>query len=162
MNTFNEKQLSILPATSKKHYLTGVTALNIPSPDGTSGDWHFHETFYGRGEIKPKFMLAGEGEELNTNFILQDFGIYECSGTLRHLGVAVDNKVYAANHHRAILDMLYRSVKLLRKSPTHIKIDDWLDTEEQKKLLLNKIKDLEPYMEKDEWQMIQTWLLEQT
>ena len=48
-----------LPATSQRHYLTGKTALNIPSPEGT-GDWHFVETFKGfAGRPPGNFAVAG-------------------------------------------------------------------------------------------------------
>jgi len=39
--------------------------------------------------------------------------------------------VYSANHYRAILDMVYRSVSNGR-IPWHIDIDDWLDSEQHK------------------------------
>lgn len=157
------KQHSLLPDTSRSLYLTGMTALNIPSPNGTGGDWHFNEAFYGRGSIKPKIFLAGEGEALNTNDILHDFGIYECSSILRKAGIPIakQEKVYAANHYRAVLDMLYRCVRLLKSYPSHLDIDDWLDDEQQKKNLLEYVHLLKPYLETTEWEMIQSWLSQQ-
>src|SRR4051812_23600347 len=102
-----------MPVTTPKHYITGMTALNIPDPQSKGGDWHFHEAFYGRGTLPPKIFLAGEGEEWNTNTVLADFGIHECSAVLRRLGLDISQsqRVYAANHLRAILDMLYRCIK---------------------------------------------------
>lgn len=158
-----QKRQDTLPDTNKKHYLTGMTALNIPSPDGTSGDWHFHEAFYGRGERKPKIFLAGEGESLNTNDILNDFGIYECSDILRKMGIIIPEgkKIYTANHYRAILDMLYRCVKILKSSPSYLEIGDWLDNEQQQKILLENLPKLKPSLDDKEWKIIQNWLLQQ-
>ena len=33
-----------IPPTSPEHYITGLYALNLAAPEGTSGDWHdvFH------------------------------------------------------------------------------------------------------------------------
>jgi hypothetical protein len=39
----------VLPKTTLTCYLTGMTALNIPAPEGTTGDWHFEESFFSRG-----------------------------------------------------------------------------------------------------------------
>jgi hypothetical protein len=98
------------PETSMRHYLTGTTALNIPLPEEGNGDWHFIEAFYGRHHRAPKIFTAGEGEAWNTNSIFGNFGIYECSTTLRKSGLNIpqNQKIYTAGHYRAVLDMLYR------------------------------------------------------
>ena len=33
-----------IPPTDSEHYITGLYALNVQAPEGTSGDWHdvFH------------------------------------------------------------------------------------------------------------------------
>ena len=49
----------IFPKTTPRRYLTGMTALNIPSPEGT-GDWHFHAEFFGLPpERPPHYKLSG-------------------------------------------------------------------------------------------------------
>ena len=103
----------MIPETSLRHYITGITALNIPLPEEGYGDWHFIEAFYGRGQRTPKIFVAGDKEEWNTHAIFGDFGIYECAEKLKKLGVEipVGKKVYVAGHYRAVLDMLYRCVK---------------------------------------------------
>ncbi len=152
-----------LPKTTPTRYLTAMTALNIPAPEGTTGDWHFEESFFGRKSILPKFFVAGENDTLNTNTIFGDFGIYECSDILRAKGIvlAQNEKVYAANHNRAILDMLYRALKN-KEYPHHIAIDDWIDIKEQRKQLIDKIKQFKDFLEVDEWMMLMTWLSKQT
>ena len=58
------EQVSI-PVTTSTHYITGIPALNLPAPEGTSGDWHFYTVFYKvTNTDKPvlKLQLAGDGE----------------------------------------------------------------------------------------------------
>lgn len=152
-----------MPATTLKHYITGMTALNIPDPESTGGDWHFQEAFFGRGNLPPKIFMAGEGEEWNTNKILADFGVHECSAILRRSGLNIpeNQQVYAANHLRAILDMLYRCVKH-KNYPYHLEVDEWIDSKHEKVQLINSIKRLQSYLEDDEWQIVQRWLTAQT
>jgi len=152
----------MLPHTTPNHYITGMTALNIPSPEGRQGDWHFHESFYGRNGQEPTIFIAGEGELWNTNAILANFGIYECSDTLRRLGLEIPltEKVYTANHCRAMLDMLYRLVKE-HTYPYHLEIDEWIDDLEEKTRLVDAIKHLKSSLEQDEWKILQKWLTKQ-
>jgi hypothetical protein len=121
------------PYTSPTRYLTGMTALNIPAPENTGGDWHFSGAF--RSSSFPENLkLAGEGLEWNTNALFGEYGIHECSDILRSRGISIPDgvQIFSANHYRAILDMLYRSVSS-GHIPQHLAIGDWLDTEEQKK-----------------------------
>lgn len=152
-------QLQQLPKTSKRHYITGMTALNIPLPEEGYGDWHFIEAFYGRGSRSPKMFLAGEGEEWSTQSIFGEFGIYECSEKLKKMGIVVPSgqKVYVAGHYRAVLDMLYRSVKRGRY-PHHLDIEHWFDNEEQKKALAGKVKEMKGHLTPNEWSIIEQWL----
>jgi hypothetical protein len=152
----------MLPHTTNKHYITGITALNIPSKEGT-GDWHFQESFYGRGNIKPKISLAGEGESLNTNPILADFGIYECSQVLRECGLHIPEKekVYAANHYRAVLDMLYRAASN-QTFPYHLNLEDWFNKSGEVAQLLKEVKHMEKKLPSDERKIIEQWLIRRT
>lgn len=125
-----------IPPTSEKEYLTGRTALNIPYEDGTFADWHFSEVFLsGRGG----FHRAGK-EVPDTSEILGSYGIRECSDVLRRFGVPVEEgkKVYAANHIRAILDLVLRSIQK-HKLPAHIYAPDMLDDTESMQELQKQI-----------------------
>ena len=46
---FSEKYNGVinitLPPTSINNYFTGITALNIPDEDASTGDWHIKATF---------------------------------------------------------------------------------------------------------------------
>lgn len=148
-----------LPKTTATCYLTGMTALNIPAPEGATGDWHFEESFFGRNGRAPKIFVAGEGRALNTNPIWGDLGIYDCSSILRAKGIviAAEEKVYAANHGRAILDLLYRALKNL-EYPHHIAVDDWLDIAAEKKQLYDSFPMLNSFLKEDEKIILNSWL----
>jgi hypothetical protein len=151
--------MNTLPETSKHHYITGTTALNVPFPEEGYGDWHFIEAFHGRGAKTPKIFLAGDGEKWNTNAIFGNFGIYECSEKLRKLGIDVPagKKIYVAGHYRAVLDMLYRTIKQ-GYYPSHLDIDQWFDNENQKKILIQKIKEMKNHLSQTEWSLVEQWL----
>lgn len=152
-----------LPQTTPNRYLTAMTALNLPAPEKTRGAPHFEEHFFGKPGLKPQFVVAGDKEALNTNLIFGHFGIYECSDSLRAKGITLtqNEKVYAANHNRAILDMLYSALKN-KEHLDHITLNDWIDIKEQKKELLDKIKQFKDFLEIDEWMVLMTWLSRQT
>lgn len=114
-----------LPFTSEQNYITGKAALNVPNEDGSFADWHFDEMFLsGRGKIR----IAGK-DAPETMALLGNYGIRECSSVLKRFGVAVpsNEKVYAANHIRALLDMILASVKKNRM-PAHVNMSDMLDS----------------------------------
>ena len=124
------------PSTSQEHYLTGQAALNIPNEDGSFADWHFTEVFLsGRG----RFPIAGENFP-DTTELLGSYGIRECAGVLRRFGLVLGEgeKVYAANHVRAVLDLV---VKTLSKGriPEHVTIEDILDTPEGRRELQEQL-----------------------
>jgi hypothetical protein len=149
----------VLPKTTPARYLTGMTALNIPAPEGTTGDWHFEESFWGRGDIRPKIFVAGEGRALNSNAIWGALGIYDCSDILRAKGIAiaVEERVYAANHCRAILDMIHNAIKR-KKYPHHIAVDDWLDIDSELKCFFESIPALNDFLKDDEKIIFKAWL----
>lgn len=149
---------TVFPKTSPTRYLTGMVALNIPAPENTGGDWHFWGTF-----DSPRFpdnlTLAGEGLEWNTNPVFGGYGIHECSEELRRRGIIIPNgmPVYSANHYRAILDMLYHSVEK-GQVPRHLAIDDWLDTEEHKKVFFCLLDQFSHRFPPSEQRLIASWI----
>jgi hypothetical protein len=135
-----------IPRTSINTYITGQYALNIHAPE-TSGDWHGFIFYMPEGLEKPHTIdLAGDGLEWNTNPIYGTYGIYEGRDyLLKNYKINDDiTEVYIADHFRAILDLLYDSLKnyevvLNLNGATN----DWLDTQEQKDELLSKARFLE-------------------
>lgn len=131
-----------IPRTSKEKYISGYYALNIPAPEGTTGDWHdpFH---WIDGVDRPKTVtLAGKGMEIDTNDVFQDFGVYEGRARLLAQGLEIDDEiteVYVANHFRAILDLLFYYLKRFKRADPMIgATNDYIDTKEQKELVLSK------------------------
>jgi len=131
-----------IPQTSRKRYITGMYALNLPAPEGTTGDWH--EVFFWREGIDEPCTvdLAGDDTDWNTNPIYGDYGVYEGKENLIKKGIYVKDdikEVYIANHFRAILDLLFYSLTKYRVVLNLTgATDDWLDTPEQKAELIAK------------------------
>jgi hypothetical protein len=152
--------MNSFPTTSPVNYITGKAALNVPNEDGTFADWHFDETFLsGRGKIR----VAGK-DAIDTSNLLGDYGIRECGGVLRRFGVALEEneKVYAANHVRALLDMVV-STLAKQKIPEHVTVQDMLDSPEsleefrtQVELLKQKITDRITLSLLTQWEQKQT------
>lgn len=120
--------MNSLPSTSQANYITGKAALNVPNEDGSFADWHFDEVFLsGRGKIR----IAGK-DAPDTAALLGNYGIRECSSVLKRFGVAIqpEQKVYAANHIRALLDMVLASVEK-NKVPEHVSMGDMLDSPQE-------------------------------
>jgi len=131
--------MNSIPHTSEQHYITGKAALNVPNPDGSFADWHFDEVFLsGRGKIR----IAGKDTEPTVS-MLGNYGIRECSDTLRRFGVAIPEteKVYTANHVRAILDMVLSSLAK-KKLPAHVMADEFIDSESEIAELKSKVQEL--------------------
>ena len=131
--------MNTLPHTSEQNYITGKAALNVPNPDGSFADWHFDEVFLsGRGKIR----IAGRDTEPPFP-ILGSYGIRECSDTLRRFGLAVPDteKVYTANHVRAILDMVLASLAK-KKMPAHVVAEEFIDSESELAELRSKVQEL--------------------
>jgi hypothetical protein len=131
--------MNTIPHTSEQHYITGKAALNVPNPDGSFADWHFDEVFLsGRGKIR----IAGR-DTAPTLPILGNYGIRECSDTLRRFGLAVPDteKVYTANHVRAILDMVLASLAK-KKLPAHVVAAEFIDSESELAELKSKVQEL--------------------
>ncbi len=67
---------SALPETSPERYLTGTSALSIPTDEGDVADWHFDVAFLRQGT---RFRVAGVNIP-STQKILGQEGIREYSG----------------------------------------------------------------------------------
>lgn len=127
--------MNTLPTTSPDHYLTGQAALNIPTEDGDFADWHFTEVFLsGNG----RFAVAGKSLP-DTSAIFGSYGVREVSQLLRQYGVMVPEgqSVYAASPVRAVLDLVLSAITK-GKVPSHLTLDDTLDTEESRREFQSK------------------------
>lgn len=149
--------------TTPTHYISGKHALNLPAPEGTSGDWHMRAVFYDiTGDNSSlSLLLAGDGETLNTNHIYGSYGIYECTDAMKRCGLNVPEGTenYAANHFRAILDMVYNTLKKhSRVVGLQCSTDEWLDTQAQKKELLTQALKMKPFLTAQEQVELDKWI----
>lgn len=150
-----------IPPTDPAHYITGIYALNLPAPEGTTGDWH--DVFHWRQGIdRPGHVLIGGSEELDTNAIYDNLGIYEGKASLQNLGLDLPlgtEHIYVANHFRAILDLLYRSLSRYQAVFNLTgATEDWLDTPEQCDYLLDQAARLAPSLTERAQAALRSWI----
>ena len=146
--------MSHFSKTSPEHYLTGRTALNIPCPEGT-GDWHFNEVFVGYGHVRPVYLVAGIDLVDSTSAIGQ-MGVYDCRQRLEKMGLTLPaGAIYAADHYRAILDIVNHAVLNGLSFERSIWLDDWLPEAQEKQKLFTMLQALEPKLSAQQWSKIQ-------
>jgi len=152
-----------LPKTNTTCYISGISALNIPAPEKTSGDWHFRHAFFAFKDQTPEVDVSGEGKPVNTNKIYGNYGVHECSAGLRKSGLKVPPRtaVYSANHYRAILDLLYYCLAIRHQYPHSVSIDDWLDTSEQKEQLFKKANEMSSVLAPEDARNLALWIRKQ-
>ncbi|MBI6725698.1 hypothetical protein YA0089_19010 [Pseudomonas viridiflava] len=129
----------MLPPTSPKRYISGISALNIPSDSGT-GDWHTFATLRRPTRRQIPLKLVGDGQDFNSNTIFGSRGVVDCTEQCEKYGIPFeDSPVYAANHIRALADMVvyYAGLKMNISS---IPLNDWLNTENEKKELFELLQ----------------------
>ncbi|MDU8350553.1 hypothetical protein RYA05_01470 [Pseudomonas syringae pv. actinidiae] len=129
----------MIPPTSPTCYVSGISALNIPSDSGT-GDWHTFATLRRPTLRKIPLLLAGEGQDFNSNAMFDSKGVVDCTGQCTKYGIPFEvSPVYAANHIRALADMVvyYAGLKMNIAS---IPLDDWLNTETERRELFELLR----------------------
>jgi hypothetical protein len=95
-----------IPLTTISKYISGLHSLNVDLGDGTGYDWHFMNYWLdGSNPIK----TYGSGSLTDTNPFYGYYGIADRSAELRKIGINA-KVVFMANHHRAILDLVYESL----------------------------------------------------
>lgn len=142
--------------TTAKAYLTAITALNIPS-DECTGDWHFFENFIIQGEYIPSQQRAGI-DLLSTREWLSNKGIYDCKQILLECGVITkEKKIYAANHYRAIADMVFDNIKRGLGINKSIILNDWLSGIHEKGKVYALVDLFKPALTAKEWDKIEIW-----
>ena len=154
------RQLEI-PPTTRERYITGIYALNIEAPEDTSGDWHdvFH-WLEGRTERHP--IMCGGTDEVNTNHIYGDLGVYEGRANVAKKGLVFPEEmteIYVANHFRAILDMVHHCLttygKIYNLNGATV---DWLDTKEQQHYVLDLAAQMAPHLSEAQQVQLNNWI----
>ncbi|MFT4189805.1 MAG: hypothetical protein QM621_14670, partial [Aeromicrobium sp.] len=133
----------------------------VHTPDGTTGDWH--DMFHWRdGVDRPHQVTLGGSAEVDTNALYGDWGVYEGRDRLvaKGLDVPADvGEVFVADHFRAILDLLCRSLaKYGRVLNLNGATTDWLDTPEQQRLVLEQATRLAEVLDVEGQRALASWI----
>ena len=151
------EQTTSLNSTTKQQYITSIAALNIPCPEGT-GDRHFSNCFVQHGSYIPQQQVAGV-DTLSTHDLLRDYEIFECSKILREYGASPlpEGKIYAANHYRAVIDMIFDLVKNEIDITSAVILDDWFPEEHEKKTVYQLLDKLMPALSLEQRKVTTQW-----
>lgn len=146
-----------VPVTTPHRYLSGMAALNLPSVRGT-GDWHLIETFFSPKKRRSRSFIAGVGCETDTTQQLGELGIFECSALLDDLKIPRPaGEAYAANHARAIADLVLAAVAK-GGSPDFVCVDDWMPGEEDKREVFELLEISLPYLSEEDRGQVRAWI----
>jgi hypothetical protein len=127
-----------IPDTDKARYITGFHALNLPDVEGIAADWHFLTTF---ALSKKPVRVAGVNFP-DSSWVFGSFGIRECGSALRSLGrYDVVGLVWAANHARAVLDLVHNSVIVEGVCPHYVMVTELSTSEEANKAISQHLDD---------------------
>lgn len=149
-----------IPQTTRRHYLTAKTALNIPSTEGT-GDWHFFEMFQGTHGRKPGPFFVSGVNVADTYDIFNDMGIDDYSELLRRVGIDVKLPVFAADHYRAMADLIYQRLQD-DKGLQSYRAEDWFPAVSDRKKLRDVLNKLKPHLESAQINKLTSWMKEQS
>lgn len=147
----------IIPRTSPLHYLGGMAALNLPSPLGT-GDWHMEQTFFRQRDKRSRSFISGIGCATDTTALLGDAGVYDCTNIINDLQIPHESEpVFAANHARAIADLVISSI-LRGIVPNHIQLDDWMPRASDKQDVFDLLGIAATHLTENQQQVMATWI----
>ncbi|WP_419602647.1 hypothetical protein [Thiolapillus sp.] len=109
---------------------------------------------------RAKKYIAGI-DTLSTTETLGDTGIFDAYPVLVERGLQpTTDKVYAADHYRAIADMLFDFVKKVpnqRELNMLVILDDWLTEPEEKERLFSLTDQFRDALTKKEYQRLESW-----
>lgn len=148
-----------LERADKKHYITGVPAMNFPTSKNTGG-WHFLNYFDLDSGVF-KVSLSGIHYP-STNRYFGDFGIVDVSNKLDDLKIPHFNKnVFMATHHRAAVDILVKWAISGREYCT-VEADEWFPAKSDRDALANVLNLAKQKLEEDGlWIRLQSWMMSQ-
>jgi hypothetical protein len=147
-----------LPETSPERYLTGTSALSIPTDEGDVADWHFDAAFLRQGT---PFRVAGVNFP-STEKILGQEGSRECSAVLRKRSVLIPEgkQFYAATYAKAILDLVL-TMTGEHKQASFLRASDLLP-ERELNSVLSRLKELKVRISDPvQLSLIDQWIQEQ-
>lgn len=133
-----------------------MAALNLPSPSGT-GDWHMEETFFRQRDKRSRSFISGVGCATDTTPLLGDLGIYDCTRIIDDLNISHESTpVFAANHARAIADLVISSI-LGGIVPNHIRLDDWMPRATDKQAVFDLLSLAETHLTQEQQGLLTRW-----
>jgi hypothetical protein len=148
---------------SIKEYITGFYALNIHHPDDKhepTGDWHGFIWEPIKELPHKNVTYAGVGHDINSFDVWGTFGIYDDREFFekKHIRVITDY-VFIADYYRAVLDMLYHSLKTYESVLNlHGATEDYFDTEKQKYIVLNSMDKTRGFLSKKANKNLDNWI----
>lgn len=150
-----------IPLTSESRYIGGIAALNLPSSIFT-GDWHMEETFFQPRKKLMRSFISGEGCITNTNALLGNIGIYDCTQLLEELRIPYQGSAaYAASHARAITDLVLVAV-FAGGSPNYVILDDWMPRESDKQAVFDLLAQSLNHLTHDQRLKVEDWRTKNT
>lgn len=115
------------------------------------------ETFFRQREKQPLSFISGEGCPTNTNAILGDEGIYDCTAILDNLRIPHESAVaYAANHARAIADLVLGTV-MRDGSPEFVVFDDWMPRDSDKQQVFDLLEKAHGHLTGEQQNRVLAW-----
>ncbi len=155
-----------IPQTSIEHYITGHSALNIHSLEGT-GDWHTLSVFHGAFGRKPSpIIISGVNNYPSSFKWLGESELIDCRDFLINQKVSFadkDHPVWASTHYRAVVDYVIYLVEREKDLSKSVELDAWLPERNEKEQcfnLLHIINDADGFTSK-QWFNISSWMNQQ-
>ncbi|WP_411344758.1 hypothetical protein ACE3MZ_01305 [Paenibacillus sp. WLX1005] len=148
-------EYNYIPTTDKRRYISGLHSLNLDVGDNTNSDWHFAN--YWLIKNKP-IELFGVGSKADTTPIFGNQGVENRAYSLRRYGIEV-SKVYIADHTRAFVDLVYRTLKSTgRIGYAKGMKDEIFNNIEQVNQVFDMLVKLLPYLNEDSKEVLDEWL----
>jgi hypothetical protein len=159
-----------IPETAPDRYISGYISLNLPSPStDTFPGTHADDYLYSLPDNPVPFSVWGNVPDntRNTLSIYGDYGISDYSEIFRDLGFEHNyDAVYAANHLRAIVDVVYSYLFDLPPSflkpntpmPGNQLVYDYVYDIDKSLLFLEKIKEMRPFLPEERRPYLDHWL----
>ena len=126
-------------------YITGMSALNI-----TGADWHLS------GVIESDNWSVSGVDYADTTELFGLSGLQDCTNFFKYLGKKVEF-VKRASGARAIADMLYHNIFILKHYPEHVIFYDYLLEEKDIEEFLGYFDILKKHAGKKEFNMLLRW-----
>lgn len=133
------------------HYLTGITALNIPIEGRDFADWH--TTYLANTR---SWRITGVNF-ISTEWLIGLDGVYRVNEELEERGLVFDRDIYAASYERAVFDMLHEFCVVRAKPVPNIQAEDIDDAVDFHKVM-NWINQSVSLVDDDKLGTMRSWL----